>query len=55
MYLIFRWKQDISKMKSYAELPQNAKDYLSTIEDLLHIPISWVGTGPEREAMVLKQ
>lgn len=49
------WKKDISKAQSYEELPQKAKDYLSTIEDLLHVPISWVGTGPEREAMVLKQ
>ncbi|KAL4469341.1 hypothetical protein ABPG72_005977 [Tetrahymena utriculariae] len=49
------WKQDISKIRSYDKLPQKAKDYLSTIEDLLGVPVSWVGTGPEREAMVLKQ
>ncbi|KAL4430209.1 hypothetical protein ABPG74_014768 [Tetrahymena malaccensis] len=49
------WNQDISKIRSYDKLPQKAKDYLSTIEDLLGVPVSWVGTGPEREAMVLKQ
>ncbi|EAR83959.1 adenylosuccinate synthetase protein (macronuclear) [Tetrahymena thermophila SB210] len=49
------WNQDISKIRSYDKLPQKAKDYLSTIEELLGVPVSWVGTGPEREAMVLKQ
>lgn len=48
------WKQDISKIRSYDKLPQKAKDYLHTIEELLGVPVSWIGTGPEREAMVLK-
>lgn len=46
------WKTDISKVKKYEELPANAKAYLGRIEDVLGVPVSWVGTGPGREAMV---
>jgi adenylosuccinate synthase len=48
------WKCDISKVKSYADLPAAAKKYLDRIEELSGIPISWVGTGPGREDMVTK-
>lgn len=47
------WTEDISKCKSRDELPTAAQDYLSVIEEQLGVPISWVGTGPEREAMFL--
>lgn len=48
------WKQDISKCRTYDQLPENAKKYLERIEELTDIPISWVGTGPGREEMVSK-
>jgi len=47
------WTEDISQCKSKAELPGAAQDYIDFIENELGVPISWVGTGPEREAMFL--
>lgn len=32
------WKQSISKCRKFAELPQEAKDYVSTIERLAEVP-----------------
>jgi len=47
------WSEDISKCTSKDQLPRAAQDYLDVIEKELEVPISWVGTGPEREAMFL--
>jgi len=46
------WLTDISKCKRYCDLPQKAIIYLCRIEDLLRIPIRWVGVGPDREQMI---
>lgn len=48
------WKQDITQVKTYDDLPENAKNYLKFIEDYVGVPIQWVGTGPARESMVEK-
>ena len=36
----------------YNDLPKNAKDYIKRIEDLAKVPITWIGTGPERESII---
>ena len=48
------WNQDLTKIKNYEDLPENAKRYLDFIEDYLNVPIKWVGTGPSRDSMLLK-
>ena len=45
------WEEDISECTSKSELPANAQTYIDFIESELGVPISWVGTGPERESM----
>ncbi len=49
------WNSDITKIRSYKDLPLNAKKYLERIEQLVGVPIGWVGVGPARDAMILKQ
>eukprot|EP00744_Colponema_vietnamica_P000654 GILI01001149.1.p2 GENE.GILI01001149.1~~GILI01001149.1.p2 ORF type:complete len:459 (+),score=163.85 GILI01001149.1:42-1379(+) len=49
------WQCDISKVTKYADLPVEAKKYIERIEVLAGCPVSWIGVGPGREAMVLKQ
>jgi adenylosuccinate synthase len=46
------WKQNISNIKSYDELPQNCKNYLSSIEEITATPIEIVSVGPEREQTI---
>eukprot|EP00877_Chromochloris_zofingiensis_P010992 jgi/Chrzof1/6146/Cz17g13050.t1 len=48
------WRTDISKVRSWQELPQNAKLYAQRIEDLAGVPIKWIGVGPGRDALVEK-
>ena len=47
------WWDYISKVKSYNNLPDNAKKYLRRIEELLRVPISIVSVGPKREQTIV--
>ena len=46
------WQEDISKAKSFAELPVNAQNYVTMIEDAVDVPVKWIGVGPERDATI---
>ena len=46
------WKEDISTMKTYEELPENTKKYLRRIEELCKTRISMVSLGPERNCNI---
>jgi adenylosuccinate synthase len=49
------WNEDISNIKIFEELPENARKYLKRIEDLTQTPIAIVSVGPARdETIVLK-
>ncbi|CDW89135.1 adenylosuccinate synthetase [Stylonychia lemnae] len=49
------WEEDISNITQFEKLPGAAQNYIKFIEKELSIPITWVGTGPAREAMFLRQ
>ena len=42
------WDEDITKCKTYDELPENCKAYLSFIEDFTKTRISLISVGPDR-------
>jgi len=46
------WSEDISKITAYEDLPDNARNYVETVQDLLGLPVSWVGVGPSRNSML---
>jgi len=46
------WKQSISQAKTFAELPKNAQTYVQFIEKELGVPVRWIGTGPDADAMI---
>ena len=49
------WKESTVGLKTYDELPANAKAYLKRIEEVTEIPIDIISTGPERtETIVLR-
>jgi adenylosuccinate synthase len=47
------WSESTAGMKSYDDLPQNAKDYLNRIEELVEAPIDIISTGPDREETII--
>jgi len=48
------WKEDISNVKTFEELPVNCQKYIKRLEELLSVPIRWIGVGPARTATVEK-
>ncbi len=49
------WKQTISDISIYGDLPVQAKDYLKRIEVLCGTPISMISIGPQRERTIIMQ
>lgn len=48
------WNEDITGIKTYEELPENAKKYLDRIEELTNAKITTVSVGPNRSQTLLK-
>jgi adenylosuccinate synthase len=48
------WKEDISHITEYTGLPDKAKNYIQTIEDMIEVPIKWISVGPKREQMIIR-
>ena len=46
---------DISKITKREDLPENAKKYLNRIEEIVKVPIKFIGTGPARENMIINE
>ena len=47
------WKTSIENCETFDSLPDNAKAYVNRIEELVGCHVSWIGTGPKREQMVM--
>jgi adenylosuccinate synthase len=48
------WWEDISKARTEAELPENARRYIARIEELVGTRVSVVGVGPGRDENVIR-
>jgi len=48
------WSEDISKARTEADLPANARRYVERIEELCGARVSVVGVGPGREENVIR-
>ncbi|HZJ39710.1 MAG TPA: adenylosuccinate synthase [Demequina sp.] len=48
------WTEDISKVKSFEELPQAAQDYVKALEDISGSRMSAIGVGPERDQILVR-
>ncbi|PIR54831.1 adenylosuccinate synthase [Candidatus Peregrinibacteria bacterium CG10_big_fil_rev_8_21_14_0_10_36_19] len=48
------WTEDISKAKTFEDLPENAKKYIETIEKLSNCKVTSIGIGPARDEMIFR-
>ena len=48
------WTEDISKCRTFAELPKNAQDYIVALEAMSGARISAIGVGPARDAIIVR-
>lgn len=50
--MIKGWKKNIFGINSPEQLPSEAEDYIKCIEDMIEVPIRFVGTGPGIEETI---
>ncbi|TKJ39619.1 MAG: adenylosuccinate synthase [Planctomycetes bacterium B3_Pla] len=49
------WDEEITEVSNFQDLPVNAQNYVSRIEELIGIPITAVGVGPKRSQTIFRQ
>lgn len=47
------WKEDITRAKTWDDLPENAQKFLNRVSELVGIPLVTVSVGPEREQTIV--
>lgn len=46
------WSEDISHCRSFEELPENCQRYILRVQELLGVPVRWIGVGPNRADVI---
>ncbi|WP_114907442.1 adenylosuccinate synthase [Ornithinimicrobium murale] len=46
------WWEDISQCRTFEELPENARNYVLRLEELIGARVSAIGVGPDREETI---
>ena len=47
------WKEDLTGMRSYDELPAAARAYIAKIEEVTGVPVGAISVGPDRSQTIL--
>ncbi len=47
------WEEDISNVKTFDDLPENAKNYLNKIVEFTNVPLTMFSVGPSREQTIV--
>jgi adenylosuccinate synthase len=48
------WTEDLSQAKTFEELPINCQNYINRLEELIGVPIKYIGVGSGRNHIVEK-
>lgn len=55
IYQTFKgWKQDITNVKTFENLPIELKEYITFIEEFVNVPIKIISVGPDRTQTIFK-
>ncbi len=49
------WKTDITGITEYDDLPEEAKVYVNTIEEITGIPVKMISVGPDRNQTIIRE
>jgi adenylosuccinate synthase len=49
------WKNDLTGVKAFEDLPENAKFYVKRLEKLMKVPINYISVGPGRAQTFRKE
>jgi adenylosuccinate synthase len=48
------WEMPTTSVRSFAALPAAAQRYVRRVEELVGVPVTYVGVGPERQALIVR-
>lgn len=48
------WDEDITEVRSFADLPQAAQDYITALETWTGLPVTYIGVGPRRDQVIIR-
>jgi len=49
------WSDDITHIRKFEDLPQNAQKYIKRIEELIKVPVVMLGVGAAREQAIVRE
>lgn len=49
------WSENLSECKSFEDLPINAQRYVQRLEELIGVPIVWIGVGGEDDQFITRE
>ena len=49
------WKEDISQVRRFEDLPRNAQAYVEYLEKAIACPITYISVGPERDQLIVRE
>ncbi|MHC1756777.1 MAG: adenylosuccinate synthase [Methanosarcina sp.] len=49
------WEADLTEVKAYDELPENARNYVRRLEELMKVPVNYISVGPGRAQTFKKE
>ncbi len=47
------WSEDITQVKTYEDLPENAKKYVNRLSEIIGKPVKFVSVGPSRDQTII--
>ena len=53
-YTLPGWSEDISSVRKFEDLPENAQKYIQHIEEVTGVPVVLIGVGPDRDQLILR-
>jgi adenylosuccinate synthase len=48
------WQEDLSRVRRYADLPDNARRYVERVEALVDVPVALISVGPGRDETIVR-
>ncbi len=55
VYLTFKGDFNATGIRKFNKLPKEAKEYIKAIEDFVKVKVSMIGTGPDREDLIVRK
>jgi len=54
VYRTFKgWKQEIMQTTRWDDLPAEAREYVTFIQEYVGVPVKWISVGPERNQIII--